>query len=128
MNHIAFVIPGLDRIGGAEQQLLLLARGLRSRGWRVSIIALSGTGQNLSTALAADSISFFSLAMRKGLADPRGWLLLHRWLRNQQPDVVHSHLPHAAWIARWSRLAAPVRVLVDTLHTSSTGRLGRRLG
>jgi len=52
----------------------------------------------------------------------------HRWLRRESPDVVHAHLPHAVWLARWSRLAAPVRVLVDTLHTSSTGTLGRRLG
>ena len=28
MNRIAFLIPGLDRIGGAERQLMLLAKGL----------------------------------------------------------------------------------------------------
>jgi glycosyltransferase involved in cell wall biosynthesis len=66
--------------------------------------------------------------MRKGLADPRGWIRFHRWLKQEQPDVVHAHLPHAAWMARWSRLAAPVRAQVDTLHSSSTGSLGRRLG
>ena len=66
--------------------------------------------------------------MRKGLADPRGWIRFNRWLRRESPDVVHAHLPHAAWLARWSRLAAPVRVVVDTLHSSSTGTLGRRLG
>jgi len=66
--------------------------------------------------------------MRKGLADPRGWIRFHRWLRRQRPDVVHAHMPHAAWLARWSRLGAPMRVLVDTLHSSSTGALGRRLG
>jgi glycosyltransferase involved in cell wall biosynthesis len=66
--------------------------------------------------------------MRKGLADPRGWIRFNRWLRRESPDVVHAHLPHAAWLARWSRLAAPARVVVDTLHSSSTGALGRRLG
>jgi glycosyltransferase involved in cell wall biosynthesis len=66
--------------------------------------------------------------MRKGLADPRGWIRFHRWLRQEKPDVVHAHLPHATWLARWSRLAAPSRVLVDTLHSSSTGTLGWRLG
>ncbi|HMD77594.1 MAG TPA: glycosyltransferase, partial [Terracidiphilus sp.] len=69
-----------------------------------------------------------SLGMRKGLADPRGWIRFNGWLRRESPDVVHAHLPHAAWLARWSRLAAPARVVVDTLHSSSTGALGRRLG
>jgi glycosyltransferase involved in cell wall biosynthesis len=66
--------------------------------------------------------------MRKGLADPRGWMRFHRWLQQEAPDVVHAHLPHAAWMARWSRLGAPVRVVVDTLHSSFTGTPGRRLG
>ncbi len=126
--HIALVIPGLDRIAGAERQAMLLAQGLHRRGWKVSVVALSGTGGRAAAELAAQGIGFLSLEMRKGLADLRGWLRFNRWLRRERPDVVHAHLPHAAWLARWSRLAAPVRVLVDTIHTSATGTLGRRLG
>jgi glycosyltransferase involved in cell wall biosynthesis len=122
------IIPGLDRIGGAERQVILLARGLVKRGWRVSVVALSGTGGNAAGELRASGAGFLSLHMRKGLADPRGWLGFHGWLKREAPDVVHAHLPHAAWMARWSRLAAPVRAVVDTLHSSSTGSLGRRLG
>ncbi len=128
MSHVALVIPGLDRIGGAERQVILLASGLSQRGWRVSVVALSGSGGNAAAELAGAGAGFLSLEMRKGLADPRGWIRFHSWLRQQKPDVVHAHLPHATWLARWSRLAAPSRVLVDTLHSSSTGTLGRRLG
>lgn len=128
MNHVALIIPGLDRIGGAERQVILLAHGLHAHGWRVSLIALSGTGGDAAAELTASDIAFLSLNMRKGLADPRGWVRLHHWLRQEAPHVVHAHLPHAAWMARWSRLAAPVRVLIDTLHSSSTGTAGRRLG
>ena len=128
MNHVALVIPGLDRIGGAERQVILLAKGLRRRGWRVSFVALSGAGGDAAAELIASGAAFLSLEMRKGLADPRGWIRFNRWLRRESPDVVHAHLPHAAWLARWSRLAAPARVVVDTLHSSSTGALGRRLG
>jgi glycosyltransferase involved in cell wall biosynthesis len=128
MNHIALLIPGLDRIGGAERQVMLLAKGLRSRGWRVSVVALSGAGGEAAAELTAADVTFLSLYMRKGLADPRGWMRFNRWLRRERPDVVHAHLPHAAWLARWSRVAAPLRVLVDTLHSSSTGTLGRRVG
>lgn len=122
------IIPGLDRIGGAERQLFLLAKGLRQRGWQVSVVALSGIGGNAAAELTTHGVSFLSLGMRKGLADPRGWMRFHRWLLREHPDVVHSHLPHATWLARWSRVAAPVRVMIDTLHSSSTGTLGRKLG
>ena len=128
MNHVALLIPGLDRIGGAERQLMLLAKGLRGRGWRVSVVALSGTGGDAAAELAGAGIAFLSLEMHKGLADPRGWLRFHRWLKQERPGVVHAHLPHAAWMARWSRLATPVRVVVDTLHSSSTGTGVRRMG
>ena len=127
-KHTALIIPGLDRIGGAERQVILLAAGLVRRGWRVSVVALSGTGGRAAAELTGQGVRFLSLEMRKGLVDPRGWSRFHRWLSRERPDVVHAHLPHAAWLARWSRLGAPVRVLVDTLHSSSTGSLGRWLG
>ncbi len=104
MSHAAIAIPGLNRIGGAERQAMLLAKGLRRRGWRVSVIALSGDGGEAAAELRACGVAFTSLEMRKGLADPRGWIRFHRWLRREQPDVLHAHLPHAAWLCRWSRL------------------------
>ena len=41
MSHVALIIPGVDRIG-AERQVILLAKGLHQRGWRVSLVALWG--------------------------------------------------------------------------------------
>ena len=138
VNHIALLIPGLDRIAGAERQTILLAKGLRQRGWRVTVVTLSGTGAAAAADLRAAGVGFLSLGMRKGLADPRGWWRFQRWLRREQPDVIHAHLPHAAWFARWSLLAAkvsaghapvvPCPVIIDTLHSSAVGGLGRRLG
>ena len=128
MSHVALVIPGLDRIGGAERQVILLAKGLSGRGWRVSVVALSGNGGDAAAELTAAGAGFLTLGMRKGLADPRGWIRFHRWLRHEAPEVVHAHLPHAAWMARWSRLAAPVPMVLDTLHSCSTGMTGRKLG
>jgi glycosyltransferase involved in cell wall biosynthesis len=131
VNHVALLIPGLDHIGGAERQVILLAKGLLRRGWRVTVLALSGTGGTAAAELSKNGVGFLSLEMRKGLADPRGWIRFNRWLRQERPDVVHAHLPHAAWLARWSRLglsAFQAPALIDTLHSSSTGAWRRRLG
>jgi glycosyltransferase involved in cell wall biosynthesis len=126
--HVAMVIPTLDRIAGAERQVMLLAAGMRRRGWRVTVVALSGKGGSAADELREAGVQFLSLGMRKGLADPRGWTRFIGWLRRRKPDVVHAHLPHAAWLARWSRLFAPGPVVIDTLHSSSTGGVGRHLG
>jgi len=128
VRHAAIAIPGLDRIGGAERQAMLLAKGLRMRGWRVTVVALSGSGGSAAAELRDAGVAFLSLRMRKGLADPRGWIRLNLWLWRARPDVIHSHLPHASWLVRWSRLAAPATVVVDTLHSSYAGRLGRKIG
>jgi glycosyltransferase involved in cell wall biosynthesis len=139
LKRIALVIPGLDRLAGAERQIILLAKGLNRRGWRVNMVALTGTGTAAAAELASDGIAFMSLGMRHGLADPQGWIRFGRWLRSEKPDVIHAHLPHAAWLARWTRFGlvaglggsrfnelAPA--VVDTLHSSSTGSWGRRMG
>ncbi len=135
MSHLAILIPGIDRIGGAERQTLLIAKELARRDWRVTVIALSGSGGEAGADLLQNGIDFFSLRMRKGILDPRGWFRLRRWLSASKPDVLHAHLPHATWLARWSRVLTPVRVQLDTLHSSSTGpsirqiayRLSRRI-
>jgi len=126
--NIAIVIPTIDQIGGAERQVLLLAKELAARGWRVTMIALSGSGLNVSAELASANVNFLSLEMRKAWIDPRGWFRYRAWFSRHRPAIVHAHLPHATWFARWVRLLAPTRVLIDTIHTTKTGGPGRRLG
>ncbi len=128
MNRVAYLIPTLDRIGGAEQQVLQLATGLAGRGWGTSVVALSGSGGDAAKTLHSAGVAFHSLEMRKGLADPRGWLRLHAWIASNYPDILHAHLPHASLLARWSRVASPVRVIVDTIHSPATGGPARKIG
>ena len=128
MRHVVQLIPTIDHIGGAERQVILLANGLVKRDWQVTVVALSGTGEDTANQLVMAGINYLSLEMGNSLADPIGWILFHRWLKQTKPEVVHAHLPQAAFLMRWSRLAAPVRVALNTLHTSSTGPIGRVLG
>jgi len=127
MSHAALMIPTIDRIGGAERHVLMMASGLRSRGWNVTVVALAGTGGEAAAGLQRDGIGYLSLEMRKGLLDPRGWLRLLAWLRRHKPDIVHAHLPHAAWMARLARVLADVPVVVDTIHSAGTGGWPRKL-
>ena len=137
MNHIALVIPALEENAGTERHVISLAKGLRSRGWRVSVVALSGQGAEAAVELKSAGVEFLRLEMRKGFVDPRGWIRFSRWIHKERPQVVHAHLHDAAWLARWSRLTTPgqampglaasVNVVIDTLHSSSTGNLARRI-
>ena len=65
MSHVAFVIPTLDRVAGAERQVLDLASGLAHRHWQISVVALSGNGGDAAHQLRHKGISFLSLGMRK---------------------------------------------------------------
>lgn len=126
MSHVVQMIPGINRLGGAEQQALMLSVGLAQRGWKVTLVALSGDGGEAKRELAAAGVDFFTLGMRKGLADPRGWMRLLAWLRRNTPDVIHAHLPHAVWMARLARVCAPVRAVVNTVHTQAAGSAMQR--
>ena len=69
-------------------------QGVVGRGWRVTVVALTGGGGDAARDLSSAGAGLMTLGMRKGLLDPRGWVRIHQWLRSQRPDVVHAHLPH----------------------------------
>ena len=121
MTHIAILIPTLDQIAGAERQVLTLAPTLAQRGFQVTIVVLSGTAASQSAALTASGVSLLCLHMREAWLDPRGWLDFLRWHRVHRPDILHAHLPHAIFFARFVRLLAPTRVVVSTVHTTALG-------
>lgn len=126
--HIAYLIPTIDRIGGAERQLMLLATGMANRGWRVTVLALYGNGGRAGDELAANNVSFLSLQMTNGLRDTRGWNRLRRWVNSAQPEILHAHLAQAALMGRGIRPIAPVRVLIDTIHSPAIGSTARQAG
>jgi glycosyltransferase involved in cell wall biosynthesis len=126
MIRLAYLIPTLDEIGGAERQLLLLAKAFAARGWHVTVIVLSGYGGDAAEELKDCGIFFYSLHMRKAWLDPLGWIRYLAWHAVNRPDIVHAHLPHATFFSRFARLIAPVPVLVDTIHTIHTGTRTRR--
>lgn len=103
--------------GGADTQVVTLARMLRARGWRVDVVSLCAPEAHVET-LAAVGIGVHSLEMRRGVPDPRALFRLARLIRRLQPDVVHSHMVHANLLSRLTRLLAPMPALVCTAHST----------
>jgi glycosyltransferase involved in cell wall biosynthesis len=98
MTRLAFLITGLER-GGAELQLLHLARALRARQWDVTVFALR-TGP-----LAAE---FNDIPVHTFLPGP---------LLRFRPHILHAHLFHANIAARLARLFLPIPIVISTVHS-----------
>lgn len=113
-RRISFLTTGLAR-GGAEIQVVLLAKGLQQRGWTVSVESMLPP-QAFTDDLAASGIPVCLLRMQRGIPDPRAAFRLARRWRDFRPDVVHCHMVHANLLGRITRLLAPARVLISTAH------------
>lgn len=97
--------------GGAERQLVTLARGLAGRGHRVEVLVFYGGGP-LQPALAAAGIPVRDLAKRRRW-DVFGFLVrLARALRAARAEVVHGYLVAPNLLALLARpLVAPARIV-----------------
>jgi len=124
-KRIVFVITTLG-MGGAETQLVRLATGLKGRGWQVSVVSLIPM-EYIAKDLEQSQIPAVSLNMRPGSPDPRAVLALARYLREQKPQIVHTHMVHANLLGRVARLFAPVPVLISTAHNVNEGSRWREI-
>lgn len=87
---ILFLTRSLD-IGGAERQLVLLARGLHQRGHDVAV-ALFYSGGPLEADLKEASVRILPLNKR-GRWDVLGFLMrLVRTVLRERPDLLHSYI------------------------------------
>jgi glycosyltransferase involved in cell wall biosynthesis len=101
--------------GGAEEQVIRLAYGFKSRGWETLIVNMLSPNP-MPPGFAEQGVPLIHLGMRRGIPDPRGIRKLGRLIREFRPDVVHSHMTHANLLARAVRIIQPFPVLVCTLH------------
>lgn len=124
-TSLLLVITGLDR-GGAESQVLELARGHVRRGRPVAVASLLPGGE-LAPAFAASGIPVADLGMRRGMPDPRAAWRLARLVKQRAPAIVHAHMVHANLLSRAARLIVPQQLLVNTAHSVHEGGRAREL-
>ncbi len=115
-----FILSTSMGMGGADQQILMLARGMRSRGHEVRIVALAPLGP-MGMEAQREGIPVESLDLQRGVGDIPRIVRLVRMMRAWRPDVLHSHMVHANLLARALRPLARVPALVSTIHSINDG-------
>lgn len=90
---IFFLIRSLD-VGGAQRQLIALAKGLRKQGHAVAVAVFYG-GAALEPELIAAGVRLCHLHKRKRWEVLAFWWRLLQLTRRENPDVLYSFLPEA---------------------------------
>lgn len=115
-----FLLSTSMGMGGADQQILTLARAMRRRGHEVRIVALAPLGP-MGIEAQREGIPTESLELRRSPTDLPRIVKLVRMIREWRPDVLHSHMVHANLLASAVRPLVGVPALVSTIHSSNDG-------
>lgn len=117
--RIALLTTGLGK-GGAETQLVRLARHLRRRGWSVLVISILEPASFVDL-LEGDGIPVERLGMDRARPDPIALLRLVRILKRDRPDVLLSFMYHANVLGRLAGRAAGVPAIVASIRNERFG-------
>jgi glycosyltransferase involved in cell wall biosynthesis len=110
-------------MGGAERQVVALAERMKACGHSVALILL----RERQPEEWPTTIDLVCLEMRKTPASfLAGLLRARRWLRDFQPDLIHSHVFPANMTARLLKISSPAAVL-STVHNVYEGTWPRML-
>ena len=130
-SRIAFVLPALQ-VGGAEQVVRLLARGMMNRHQVLVVGAFDGGA--MAAAFERDGIPWVALHNRRRLRKPATWLLslaqsvveLRRVLLQFSPQVVNVHLLGPEIDTLLAARLAGIRNAIVTLHSTDPLFASRR--
>ncbi len=106
--------------GGAQVQLVRLARELKRRGWDISVISMLDP-ELFSEELDSDGIRVASLGMRRGSADFGAFARTVAILRRWRPTVLCSFLYHANLLGRVAGRIAGVPVIISSIRNENFG-------
>lgn len=100
--------------------MVLLAKGLKQRGWTVSVISIMPP-QAFEDELRSAGIAVESLGVRRKISGCVALFHLASLVRAFRPDVLHAHQVHANLAARLVRLLVRVPVVISTAHSIVEG-------
>ncbi len=122
--HVLHLIDGLT-FGGAETLLRDLASGLEKRGYRVTV-GYSTPGPFVQEL--ADKGLTLKRIPRLAMIDPIFLFRMVQLMRQDPPQVVHTHLFKSDFHGRLASRLAGVPVVVSTLHNNDSWAKNRLLG
>lgn len=115
---ILFLITSVD-IGGAEMQLLYLAKSLEKRGHKCFVVSLCEP-KVIVEKFTSIGIRVYSLGMKKSIPNVCTIFRFSEILKKHEPNIIHSHMIHANLYARFARLFYKFK-LINTAHSVYEG-------
>src|SRR5467141_1961066 len=111
---------------GAETMLCRIASGMDGTRFENEVVSLTGI-LDLAERMQEIGVRVRTLGMRKGMPNPLLVMRLARWIRQTNPDVVHTWMYHANLVgALAARLAGNVPVVWGIHHSALDPRVDKR--
>lgn len=121
--HVARIITWLPR-GGIERRMATLLPRLNEPPFRVSVLCIRERGP-LADELEDAGVAVETIPLRSRL-DPRGIRALAGWMREQQVDLVHSHMYRSNVPGTIAARLAGIRNVLCQVHNVDTWESGRQ--
>lgn len=110
-------------MGGAENQVCLLADQLAKLGHDITLISL---GTSLEVKPNSNKVKLRQLSMKKNpISFFINYFKLRKIIKMISPDVVHSHLFHANIICRLLKMTMKIKKLISSSHSRYEGGVVR---
>ncbi len=114
-------------ISGSEAHLLSLLPRLRERGWDTRLLMLHENepgAWDFARALKGRGVPLDAVQISRDV-DASAFLGLVRYLRDEQPEILHTHLVHADAYGQIAGSLARVPIRMSTKHGFNEFREGR---
>ena len=111
-------------MGGADRQILYLARALLEHNYEVRLVSMTPLEEMGRQALA-QGLPITSLDMTRGRADWQAFQRLVRLLREWQPHLLTSFMYHANLLGRLAGKWTGVPLIVTSIRSERTGTATR---
>ena len=114
-------------ISGSEAHLLSLLPRLRERGWDIRVLMLHENepgAWNFARALTDRGVPLDAVPISRDV-DPFAFTGLVRYLADERPQILHTHLVHADTYGQIAGTLARVPIRISTKHGFNEFREGR---
>jgi glycosyltransferase involved in cell wall biosynthesis len=114
-------------ISGSEAHLLSLLPRLRERGWDVRLLMLHENepgAWDFARALESRGVPLDAVSISRDV-DPSAFVGLVRYLADERPQILHTHLVHADTYGQIAGTLARVPIRMSTKHGFNEFREGR---